>query len=86
MDEEDIKFHINKHKNYGINPKYDEMNRMNNLALDSIKEDGQTRAHKAAAKGDINAIETIYNAEPHLINHPDSNNWLPIHEVASLKY
>ena len=60
------------------------MNRMNNLGLDSIKEDGQTRAHKAAAKGDINAIETIYNAEPHLINHPDSNNWLPIHEVSSL--
>ncbi len=43
---------------------------------------GITKAHTAAATGDINSIINITNEEKHLVTKKDFNGWAPIHEAS----
>lgn len=48
------------------------------LALNS-----QSKAHRAARTGDIDALKQIVATDPTAIYLPDKNNWTPLHEAVS---
>jgi len=73
-----------------VKPKYEEMNRRNNVLKEKEENEeaemdvAQTEAHRAAARGDVDALEHLLRKSPHLINSIDSNKWQPIHEASRM--
>lgn len=86
-DDAELKQHIGTHVEYEvIKPKYEKMNRQNNVVLEEEDtenvDQAQTDAHRAAAKGDVDALESLFRKSPQMINSMDSNLWQPIHEAS----
>ena len=53
-----------------------------NVGARTARTDGVTKAHTAAATGDVTSMINIIDNEKHLVHKKDFNGWTPLHEGA----